>query len=84
MFDEDVVVGNAGVLRCRIPSFVADLVTVNSWQDGDGRTYFPASSHGKWRSCYSGGAGVFGQRQPRLRGGRQRGGAALRAAQSRG
>ena len=40
------MVGNAAVLRCRIPSFVADLVTVNSWQDGDGRSYFPASSHG--------------------------------------
>ena len=45
--DEYVIVGNAGVLGCRIPSFVADFVTVSSWQDEAGATFFPSSaSHG--------------------------------------
>ena len=43
---EYVIVGNSGVLRCEIPSFVADFVTVQSWVDSDGATYFPSDDYG--------------------------------------
>lgn len=29
--DESVLRGNAGILKCHIPSFVADFVTVSAW-----------------------------------------------------
>lgn len=32
--------GNAAVMRCLIPSFVADFVVVDSWVDDEGREFF--------------------------------------------
>ena len=43
---EYVIVGNSGVLRCEVPSFVADYITVQSWVDSDGATYFPSDDYG--------------------------------------
>ncbi|XP_039283577.1 Down syndrome cell adhesion molecule-like protein Dscam2 isoform X42 [Nilaparvata lugens] len=37
--NEYVIRGNAAVLKCSIPSFVADFVTVISWQDDAGNTF---------------------------------------------
>jgi hypothetical protein len=34
-----VIVGNDAILKCDIPSFVADLVTVTSWHDNAGNVY---------------------------------------------
>lgn len=31
--------GNSAVLKCSIPSFVADFVSVVSWQDDSGNMY---------------------------------------------
>jgi len=36
---EYVIRGNAAVLKCSIPSFVADFVQVVSWQDEEGQLY---------------------------------------------
>ncbi|XP_043207619.1 Down syndrome cell adhesion molecule-like protein Dscam2 isoform X5 [Amphibalanus amphitrite] len=41
-----VVAGNAAVLRCELPSHVADLVTVTSWVDGDGAVFFRSAGGG--------------------------------------
>ena len=41
-----VVAGNAAVLRCELPSHVADLVTVTSWVDGDGAVFFRSTGGG--------------------------------------
>ena len=38
---EDVIMGNNALLKCSIPSFVADLVSVISWLDTDGNVYIP-------------------------------------------
>ena len=43
---EYIIVGNSGVLRCEVPSFVADFITVQSWVDSDGATYFPSEDYG--------------------------------------
>ncbi|XP_059621855.1 cell adhesion molecule Dscam2 [Phlebotomus argentipes] len=37
--NEYVIRGNSAVLKCSIPSFVADFVSVLSWQDDNGNTY---------------------------------------------
>ncbi|KAG5890614.1 hypothetical protein JTB14_005124 [Gonioctena quinquepunctata] len=37
--NEYVIRGNAAVLKCSIPSFVADFVVVVSWSDSDGHQY---------------------------------------------
>lgn len=36
---EYVIKGNAAVLKCTIPSFVADFVQVESWIDEEGKIY---------------------------------------------
>lgn len=45
--NEYVIRGNSAVLKCSIPSFVADFVHVISWQDDGGSTYDPAAKSGK-------------------------------------
>lgn len=37
--NEYVIRGNAAVLKCSIPSFVADFVVVVSWVDTDGNNF---------------------------------------------
>ncbi len=41
-----VIVGNDALLKCDIPSFVGDLVTVTSWIDNQG-TVFTRARQGK-------------------------------------
>lgn len=37
--NEYVIRGNAAILKCSIPSFVADFVSVVSWQDDSGSSF---------------------------------------------
>lgn len=37
--DESVLRGNTAILKCHIPSFVADYVFVSSWISDDGDEY---------------------------------------------
>jgi len=39
--DEYVILGNTAVVKCKVPSFVADFVSVESWTSSDGREYRP-------------------------------------------
>ena len=36
-----VIIGNSALLKCEIPSFVADFVSVASWVENNGLEYFP-------------------------------------------
>lgn len=50
-YDTDVnkeyaIRGNAVVLKCQVPSFVADFVTVVSWHTDQGESFYPGSSDG--------------------------------------
>lgn len=40
--NEYVIRGNSVVLKCSIPPFIADFVTVVSWQDNVGNMYQPS------------------------------------------
>ena len=35
-----VIIGNSALLKCEIPSFVADFVSIYSWIDNAGKEYF--------------------------------------------
>ena len=37
--NEYVIRGNSAILKCKIPSFIADFVTVDAWIDNDGNEY---------------------------------------------
>lgn len=43
---EYVIKGNAAVLKCSIPSFVADFVYVESWVDEEGTVYKHSDNYG--------------------------------------
>lgn len=43
---EYVIKGNAAVLKCSIPSFVADFVKVESWIDEQGNILLPSDNYG--------------------------------------
>ena len=36
-----VIIGNSALVKCEIPSFVADFVSVINWVDNNGVEYFP-------------------------------------------
>lgn len=42
MNNEYVIRGNSVVLKCSIPPFIADFVTIVSWQDNNGNVYEPS------------------------------------------
>lgn len=43
---EYVIKGNTAVLKCTIPSFVADFVRVEAWVAHDGTEFLPADNFG--------------------------------------
>jgi len=47
--NEYVIRGNSAVMKCEVPSFVADFVYVEMWTDSSGKVYRPNEDYGKWR-----------------------------------
>lgn len=45
---EYVIRGNSVVLKCKIPSFVADFVAVTMWEDSEGNNFHPSDSYGTY------------------------------------
>lgn len=43
---EYVIKGNSAVLKCNIPSFVADFVYVEAWIDDEGTEILPSDNYG--------------------------------------
>lgn len=43
---EYVIKGNSAVLKCSIPSFVADFVYVEAWIDEEGTELVPSDNYG--------------------------------------
>lgn len=41
-----VIAGNAAVLKCEIPSFVADFVEVVSWHTDQDEIFYPSNEYG--------------------------------------
>lgn len=44
--NEYVIRGNAAIMKCEVPSFVSDFVSVEMWTDSDGGTYYPGNNEG--------------------------------------
>lgn len=44
--NEYVIRGNAAILKCSIPSFVAEFVQVIGWQDDQGNSFDPDQDNG--------------------------------------
>ena len=42
---EYVIVGNNALVKCEIPSFVADFVSIESWRDNQNNEYFSTVSN---------------------------------------
>ena len=45
--------GNSAILKCLIPSFVADFVQVDAWVDEDGEEYIRSSDFNQGRKKIS-------------------------------
>lgn len=45
---EYVIRGNAAILKCTIPSFVAEFVSVESWVGSDGSTFRSSTDYGTY------------------------------------
>ncbi|KAK6620954.1 hypothetical protein RUM43_011253 [Polyplax serrata] len=43
--NEYVIRGNSAIMKCEVPSFVADFVTVEMWTDTEGNTYYQNSDY---------------------------------------
>ena len=46
--EEYVIVGNDAIVKCKIPSFVADFVTIVSWKDNQDNVYYQNNNIGNW------------------------------------
>ena len=51
---EYVIIGNTALMKCEIPSFVADFVSVESWKDNKNNEYFTgiSNNYGKFPPLY--------------------------------
>ena len=48
-----VILGNDAILKCEIPSFVADMVKVTAWVDNQGNEFVLGESQGDWSTVRS-------------------------------
>lgn len=63
VMDEHVLRGNAAIIKCHIPSFVAEFVEVESWVEDEITDIYPRPDYGiiiyenininTWREFYS-------------------------------
>lgn len=44
--NEYVIRGNSAVMKCEVPSFVADFVSVEMWVDSAGNSFRPDTDYG--------------------------------------
>ena len=49
---EYVLLGNDVIFKCKIPSFVDDLVNIINWVDNDGNMIYPKINKGKEKRQY--------------------------------
>lgn len=51
--EEDVILGNSGILSCVIPSFVADFVSVQAWNDNTGKIFYTNENYGNFNANHT-------------------------------
>lgn len=64
---EYVIRGNAAIVKCTIPSFVAEFVSVESWVGSDGSTFRPSTDYGTHARVPVHSAYLFSYRSPSRR-----------------
>lgn len=66
--NEYVIRGNSAVMKCKIPSFVADFVQIDSWiaDDGHIHKYNDDSQYGTFSLYYFNGSQGVVQSQPQF------------------
>lgn len=42
--NEYVIRGNAAIMKCKIPSYISDFVSVDMWRDTDNNTFYSNAS----------------------------------------
>ena len=42
--DVYVIIGNAALMKCEVPSFVADVVTVHGWVNSQGEEHYASEN----------------------------------------
>ena len=47
VFKENVILGNDALMKCVVPSFVADLISIDSWVDNSGLEMRSGRNFGK-------------------------------------
>ena len=47
ILDEHVILGNAALFKCSIPSFVADFVAMEAWIDSEASSHYLNDNYGK-------------------------------------
>lgn len=52
--NEYVILGNTAIMKCKIPSFVADFVTVDAWIDDNDTTYTLFNIYNNRKISYKG------------------------------
>ena len=52
ILDEHVILGNAALFKCSIPSFVADFVAMEAWIDSEASSYYLNDNYGKVASWH--------------------------------
>ena len=45
--EEYIIIGNDAIIKCNIPSFVSDFVTVDAWVDSEGGEFFKSENIGR-------------------------------------
>lgn len=50
--DEHVLRGNAAIIKCHIPSFVAEFVEVDSWIEDETTDIYPSADYGTWCATF--------------------------------
>lgn len=50
--NSQIIVGNAALVKCEIPSFVSDFVKVESWMDEVGQDFFIGIDFGIIPYCF--------------------------------
>lgn len=48
VMDEHVLRGNTAIIKCHIPSFVADYVFVASWLENEDSEIYPSNDYGTY------------------------------------
>ena len=46
---EYIITGNDALVKCNIPSFMSDFVSVESWMTSEGQEIHSGSSSGNWQ-----------------------------------